>query len=46
MLKIALTKGRVEEQFTALLAQRGFDTSPLENKQRRLIIEVEHWRRC
>lgn len=40
MLKIALTKGRVEEQFTALLAQRGFDTSPLENKQRRLIIEV------
>ena len=25
MLKIALTKGRVEEQFTALLAQRGFD---------------------
>ena len=40
MLKIALTKGRVEEQFTALLASRGFDTSPLENKQRRLIIEV------
>ena len=40
MLKIALTKGRVEEQFTALLAQRGFDTSPLENKQRLLIIEV------
>ena len=27
MLKIALTKGRVEEQFTALLAQRGFDLS-------------------
>lgn len=39
-LKIALTKGRVEKQVIGLLKKLNIDVSPLENKQRKLIIPL------
>ena len=39
-LKIALTKGRVEKQVVGLLKKLNIDVSPLENKQRKLIIPL------
>lgn len=39
-LKIALTKGRVEKQVVSLLKKLNIDVSPLENKQRKLIIPL------
>ena len=39
-LKIALTKGRVEKQGVGLLKKLNIDVSPLENKQRKLIIPL------
>ncbi|AVK60876.1 ATP phosphoribosyltransferase [Lactobacillus sp. CBA3605] len=38
-LKIALTKGRVEQQVLPLLEQAGIDCSLVRNKQRRLIFD-------
>ena len=38
-LKIALTKGRVEQQVLPLLEQAGLDCSQVRNKQRRLIFD-------
>lgn len=40
MLKIALTKGRVEEKFIPLLEKCGIDCTPLINKQRKLIVDL------
>ncbi|MDR0983676.1 MAG: ATP phosphoribosyltransferase [Ruminococcus sp.] len=40
MLKIALTKGRIEKKSTELFKQMGFDTSELENKGRKLILNL------
>ncbi|MGO3898769.1 ATP phosphoribosyltransferase [Lactiplantibacillus argentoratensis] len=40
-LKIALTKGRVEQQVLPLLEQAGLDCSQVRNKQRRLIFDSE-----
>lgn len=37
-LKIALTKGRVEQQVLPLLEEAGLDCSQVRNKQRRLIL--------
>lgn len=39
-LTIALTKGRVEEQFMELLEKMQVDITPFKNKQRKLIIDV------
>ncbi|PWT36593.1 ATP phosphoribosyltransferase [Limosilactobacillus reuteri] len=40
MLKIALTKGRVERKFIPLLEKCGINCQPLVNKQRRLIVKL------
>ncbi|MBE1726496.1 ATP phosphoribosyltransferase [Lactiplantibacillus plantarum] len=40
-LKIALTKGRVEQQVLPLLEEVGLDCSQVRNKQRRLIFDSE-----
>ncbi len=40
-LKIALTKGRVEQQVLPLLEEAGLDCSQVRNKQRRLIFDTE-----
>ncbi|MBS0956339.1 ATP phosphoribosyltransferase [Lactiplantibacillus plantarum] len=40
-LKIALTKGRVEQQVLLLLEEAGLDCSQVRNKQRRLIFDSE-----
>ncbi|WP_072534566.1 ATP phosphoribosyltransferase [Lactiplantibacillus plantarum] len=40
-LKIALTKGRVEQQVLPLLEESGLDCSQVRNKQRRLIFDSE-----
>ena len=40
-LKIALTKGRVEQQVLPLLEEAGLDCSQVRNKQRRLIFDSE-----
>lgn len=40
MLRIALTKGRLEKEATALLARAGYDTAALADKGRRLILPV------
>lgn len=40
MLKIALTKGRVEKKFIPLLEKSGIDCQPLIDKQRKLIINL------
>lgn len=40
-LKIALTKGRVEQQVLPLLEQAGLDCTQVRNKQRRLIFDSE-----
>ena len=39
-LRIALTKGRLEKNTVALFQKIGFDTTQLENKGRRLILEL------
>lgn len=39
-LRIALTKGRLEEKTTRLLEQMGYDVSQLRNKGRRLILDI------
>ena len=40
MLRIALTKGRVEKKFIPLLQRCNIDCQPLIDKQRRLIINL------
>lgn len=40
MLKIALTKGRVEQKFIPLLERCGIDCQPLINKKRKLIVNL------
>ena len=40
MLKIAITKGRIEKQVCKLLQNKGFDMDPIFNKDRELLIET------
>lgn len=40
MLKIAITKGRIEKQVCQLLKNNGFDMEPILNKDRELLIET------
>lgn len=40
MIKIAITKGRIEKQVCQLLSQRGFDMEPVFHKDRELLIET------
>ena len=40
MLKIAITKGRIEKQVCKLLKKKGFDMDPIMNKDRELLIET------
>ena len=40
MIKIAITKGRIEEQVCQLLAEKGFDMEPIIHKDRELMIET------
>lgn len=41
MIKIAITKGRIEKQVCKLLAAQGFDMDPIINKDRELLIETK-----
>ena len=41
MIKIAITKGRIEKQVCKLLAEAGFDMDPIFNKDRELLIETK-----
>ena len=41
MIKIAITKGRIEKQVCKLLQQQGFDMDPIFNKNRELLIETK-----
>ena len=40
MIKIAITKGRIEKQVCQLLAEKGFDIEPIIHKDRELMIET------
>ena len=40
MLKIAVTKGRIEKEFCKMLAKSGYDVEPIINKNRKLIIKT------
>lgn len=40
MIKIAITKGRIEKDVCKLLKEAGFDTKPIENKNRKLKIKT------
>ncbi|MDR1815204.1 MAG: ATP phosphoribosyltransferase regulatory subunit [Clostridiales Family XIII bacterium] len=39
-LRIALTKGRLEKDFTALLERAGYDAAPLKEMGRRLLVQL------
>ena len=41
MVKIAITKGRIERDVCKLLKEAGFDTEPIENKDRELQIRTK-----
>ena len=41
MIKIAITKGRIEKQVCELLSEAGFDMEPIFNKKRELLIETK-----
>lgn len=41
MLKIAITKGRIEKQVCQLLQENGFDMDPIFHKDRELLIETK-----
>ena len=41
MVKIAITKGRIERDVCKLLKKAGFDTEPIENKDRELQIRTK-----
>lgn len=41
MIKIAITKGRIEKQVVKMLAAKGFDMDPIINKDRELQIETK-----
>ena len=41
MIKIAITKGRIEKQVCKLLSEAGFDMEPIFNKKRELLIETK-----
>ena len=41
MIKIAITKGRIEKQVCKMLAEAGFDMDPIFNKDRELLIETK-----
>lgn len=40
MLKIAVTKGRIEKEFCKMLAKSGYNIEPIINKDRKLIIKT------
>lgn len=41
MIKIAITKGRIEKQVCQLLEKQGFDMEPIYNKDRELMVETK-----
>lgn len=41
MIKIAITKGRIEKQVCQLLKEKGYDVDPIINKDRELLIETK-----
>lgn len=41
MIKIAITKGRIEKQVVKMLKEKGFDMDPIINKDRELLIETK-----
>ena len=41
MLKIAVTKGRIEKEFCKMLEKSGYDVNPIINKNRKLIIKTK-----
>ncbi len=41
MLKIAVSKGRIEKEFCGILEKSGYDVQPIKNKQRKLFIQTK-----
>ena len=41
MLKIAVSKGRVEKEFCGMLEKSGYDVQPIKDKQRKLFIQTK-----
>ena len=41
MLKIAVSKGRIEKEFSKILGKAGYDIEPILNKKRKLLIKLE-----
>ena len=41
MIKIAVSKGRIERDFCKILNKVGYDTDPIINKKRKLLINLE-----
>lgn len=41
MIKIALTKGRIEKNIKKVLEELGYDVEPIINKDRKLLVEIE-----
>ena len=41
MIKIALTKGRIEKNIEKLLEELGYDIEPMINKDRKLLVELD-----
>jgi ATP phosphoribosyltransferase len=41
MIKIAITKGRIEKQVVKMLQEKGFDMDPIIHKDRELLIETK-----
>jgi len=41
MIRIAITKGRIEKDIYKLLKASGFDTEPIDNKDRELLIQTK-----
>ena len=41
MLKIAVSKGRIEKEFCEILEKAGYNIEPILNKKRKLLIQLE-----
>ena len=41
MLKIAVSKGRIEKEFCKILERSGYDIEPIINKKRKLLVRTK-----
>lgn len=42
MLKIAVSKGRIEKEFCGILSKAGFNVGPIINKKRKLLVKLNN----